>query len=131
MIDFTPLFFNNSLSNILRYSLNKDKTVVTVAEELNDKVEYDSRLLMIRDNGSCIEEKRLLEIRNTLEKGKKFLAYKEDIEAWGSELYAEKERKYNQIQVKAIPYHDWGNRGLGEMLVWIRKNEINDLYTEC
>lgn len=61
----------------------------------------------------------------------KFHAYKEDIEAWGSELYAERERKYNQIQVKAIPYHDWGNRGLGEMLVWIRKNEINDLYTEC
>jgi len=123
---------NNSLSNILRYSLNKDKTVVTVAEELNnvknymeiqkyrygerinlivelsedvmeckipvfalqlavensikhgsekkigveniviyDKIEYDSRLLMIRDNGSGIEEKRLLEIRNILEKGKK------------------------------------------------------------
>lgn len=50
----------------------------------------------------------------------KFHAYKEDIEAWGNELYAEKEKKCNQIQVKAIPYHDWGNRGLGEMLVWIR-----------
>lgn len=120
---------NNSLSNILRYSLNKDKTIVTVAEELDnvknymeiqkyrygerinlivdlsddvieckipvfalqlavensikhgsekkigteniviyDETEYDSRLLIIKDNGSGIDENRLLEIRDMLVK---------------------------------------------------------------
>lgn len=33
---------------------------------------------------------------------------------------------YEEIEVKAIPYYAWGNRGTGEMMVWLRE-EINCL----
>jgi two-component system sensor histidine kinase YesM len=120
---------NNSLSNILRYSLNKNKTIVTVSNELQnlkdymeiqkyrygerinlichlsdhvldckipvfalqlvvensirhgsekkigvenivvyDETEENNRSLIIKDNGSGIEERRLSEIRDMLDK---------------------------------------------------------------
>ena len=44
-----------------------------------------------------------------------------DMKAWGEELYQPvSEEKRVPAHVKAIPYYLWANRGLGEMIVWIR-----------
>ena len=42
-------------------------------------------------------------------------------ETGSNELYSEKPPKPEPITLKAIPYHTWSNRGLGEMRVWIRE----------
>ena len=36
-------------------------------------------------------------------------------------LYAEEAPATQQVNVTAIPYYSWNNRGPGEMLVWIRR----------
>ena len=41
-------------------------------------------------------------------------------EDWGTELYAEKKPKTETIRLKWIPYYAWANRGIGEMIVWLR-----------
>ena len=45
-----------------------------------------------------------------------------------SALYSEWEENTVPVDIKAVPYYLWGNRGKGEMLVWIRLNSI-DLQT--
>ncbi|WP_438445205.1 glycoside hydrolase family 127 protein [Gorillibacterium sp. sgz5001074] len=45
----------------------------------------------------------------------------EDEAAWGDALYRPAGREGRQVQVKAVPYYLWGNRGEGEMTVWIRE----------
>lgn len=38
------------------------------------------------------------------------------------ELYANFEmQKTAEVEIKAVPYYAWNNRGVGEMMVWIRK----------
>lgn len=39
---------------------------------------------------------------------------------WGSELYKPAEFATEPVELKAIPYCYWGNRGQNEMMVWIR-----------
>ncbi len=46
---------------------------------------------------------------------------REDESGWDDELYAPYQRKTKEVTMKAVPYYSWGNRGEGEMLVWIRK----------
>ena len=41
--------------------------------------------------------------------------------AWGEALYAAQEPEERSVPLRAVPYHLWGNRGPGEMLVWIRE----------
>ena len=36
-------------------------------------------------------------------------------------LYADEAPATQQVNVTAIPYYSWNNRGPGEMLVWIRR----------
>jgi uncharacterized protein len=48
-------------------------------------------------------------------------AVREDQEAWGDELYRSGAKKTRPAAIKAIPYYLWGNRGEGEMAVWIRE----------
>jgi uncharacterized protein len=48
-------------------------------------------------------------------------AYREYEEAWGDDLYRAAAKRGEQVPVKAIPYYLWGNRGEGEMIVWIRE----------
>lgn len=38
-----------------------------------------------------------------------------------SELYSTKTPKRKTVTMKAVPYYIWGNRGLGQMRVWIRE----------
>ncbi|MBA7548192.1 Non-reducing end beta-L-arabinofuranosidase [subsurface metagenome] len=38
---------------------------------------------------------------------------------WTDNLYRAKEIKYNPVKITAVPYYAWGNREVGEMLVWI------------
>ncbi|NSW76874.1 MAG: hypothetical protein HPY68_08925, partial [Candidatus Atribacteria bacterium] len=37
------------------------------------------------------------------------------------ELYSSIKPRREKIPLRAIPYYAWGNRGLGEMTVWIRE----------
>nr|MBO2493572.1 hypothetical protein [Clostridia bacterium] len=37
------------------------------------------------------------------------------------ECYSFDQNSYEEIEVKAIPYYAWGNRGVGEMTVWMRE----------
>jgi hypothetical protein len=43
-----------------------------------------------------------------------------DAAAWGDALYAAKAPAAVPVELRAVPYALWGNRGRGEMLVWIR-----------
>jgi DUF1680 family protein len=46
-------------------------------------------------------------------------AYRDDEEAWGNDLYKPVPKSVNKVSFKAIPYYLWGNRGQGDMAVWI------------
>lgn len=41
-------------------------------------------------------------------------------DGWGQTLYRPFERNEEDFTVRAIPYFAWGNRGEGEMTVWVR-----------
>lgn len=43
-----------------------------------------------------------------------------DEDSWGDELYRPYDVDEKEVTVRAVPYCCWGNRGLGEMMVWIR-----------
>jgi DUF1680 family protein len=43
-------------------------------------------------------------------------------EGWGDKLYDSREERSIPVKVRAIPYYLWGNRGTGEMCVWIHAN---------
>lgn len=45
----------------------------------------------------------------------------EDASSWGGGLYGTVEKKTVSRPVKALPYYLWGNRGEGEMTVWLRE----------
>lgn len=49
-----------------------------------------------------------------------FPAKREDVEKWGNTLYCYEKSEVKEIKAVAIPYHSWGNRGCGEMVVWMR-----------
>ncbi len=36
-------------------------------------------------------------------------------------MYGERKNSFEEVEVKAVPYHCWNNRGAGEMLVWMRE----------
>ncbi len=44
-------------------------------------------------------------------------------EGWGDELYRPAARREVPAELKAVPYFIWGNRGQGEMQVWIRQHD--------
>jgi DUF1680 family protein len=46
---------------------------------------------------------------------------REKAEAWGDDLYAEKEPATESGTARLVPYHLWDNRQPGEMLVWVRE----------
>lgn len=49
-----------------------------------------------------------------------FSAEREDEKEWGDALYQYRKCKRKKMKATAVPYHSWGNRGCGEMLVWMR-----------
>lgn len=52
-----------------------------------------------------------------------FRGFRDREEDWKNKLYGYEESGKEEIIVKAIPYHLWGNRGVGEMKVWIRSRQ--------
>ncbi len=43
-------------------------------------------------------------------------------EKWQDDaLYGERENVFREVELKAVPYHCWNNRGAGEMLVWMKE----------
>ncbi|MNC32000.1 hypothetical protein D3C75_803420 [compost metagenome] len=48
-------------------------------------------------------------------------AMAEEESAWSGGLYSAAEKKAVPVSFKAIPYYLWGNRGEGEMAVWLRE----------
>lgn len=48
-------------------------------------------------------------------------AMRRDISGWGGNLYRQTPSRQIRAQIKAVPYHLWGNRQVGEMLVWLRE----------
>lgn len=51
-----------------------------------------------------------------------FDGQKIDYSKVGEDLYCETAAEYVPVQVKAVPYCVWNNRGKGEMLVWMRED---------
>lgn len=47
--------------------------------------------------------------------------YREYPDSDNDELYTLKQPEKKDVIIKAVPYARWGNRGAGEMLVWIRR----------
>jgi DUF1680 family protein len=47
-------------------------------------------------------------------------AFRDDSVAWGDDLYKPNPKTKEAVRFKAIPYYLWGNRGQGDMAVWIR-----------
>ncbi|MFD1674479.1 glycoside hydrolase family 127 protein [Alicyclobacillus fodiniaquatilis] len=45
--------------------------------------------------------------------------WREDVSAWHDELYRPITQQPKPVHIRAIPYHLWGNRGSGEMAVWL------------
>lgn len=42
--------------------------------------------------------------------------------AWQDDaLYAQRQNHFEDVNLKAVPYHCWNNRGPGEMLVWMKE----------
>jgi len=50
-----------------------------------------------------------------------FEGLKRDAAQWEENLYSNKPSLLKSTSVRAIPYYLWGNRGFGEMIVWILK----------
>ncbi|WP_339320661.1 beta-L-arabinofuranosidase domain-containing protein [Paenibacillus sp. FSL R10-2734] len=47
-----------------------------------------------------------------------------DQEGWSGGLYNRKKAPLQPVKVKAVPYYLWGNRGSGEMKVWIPEGSM-------
>ncbi|MNN65313.1 Non-reducing end beta-L-arabinofuranosidase [compost metagenome] len=47
-----------------------------------------------------------------------------DKEGWSGELYSRVKAPVQTVKVKAVPYYLWGNRGSGEMKVWIPEASV-------
>lgn len=41
---------------------------------------------------------------------------------WGDQLYREARFDTIPVEIRAVPYYGWNNRGKGEMLVWMRQS---------
>ncbi|MHB0895939.1 MAG: glycoside hydrolase family 127 protein [Spirochaetales bacterium] len=50
-----------------------------------------------------------------------FSGYRRIAADWDEKLYSPNPSPLRRVNVKAVPYFLWGNRGFGEMLVWILK----------
>lgn len=49
------------------------------------------------------------------------IAKRISVEDWGDELYSTyKEYTYKDQELRMIPYYAWANRGIGEMIVWVK-----------
>jgi len=49
-----------------------------------------------------------------------FKAYR--LKDWSNdECYSFAQSEYEEVEVKAVPYYAWGNRGVGEMMVWLNE----------
>lgn len=46
-------------------------------------------------------------------------AYRLSHEEWEGELYQPWRKRYKPMDIKAVPYCMWNNRGEGEMRVWM------------
>lgn len=40
-------------------------------------------------------------------------------EGWENQLYRPKASRYRKTPIRGVPYFAWGNRGVGNMIVWI------------
>ena len=47
-----------------------------------------------------------------------------DQESWSGGLYSREKAPFQSVKVKAVPYYLWGNRGSGEMKVWIPEGSM-------
>ncbi|MHB0856484.1 MAG: glycoside hydrolase family 127 protein [Anaerolineae bacterium] len=48
-------------------------------------------------------------------------AERRDLTGWEGQLYRATALASRAVTLRAVPYYAWGNRGLGEMLVWLRE----------
>lgn len=48
-------------------------------------------------------------------------AQKTSEKVWDKAVYSPVNSEFTKISIKSVPYYAWNNRGLGEMLVWIRE----------
>ncbi len=48
-------------------------------------------------------------------------AYKINNINWDHKLYRFEKIQFEKVNIKAVPYYSWNNRGKGEMLVWINQ----------
>lgn len=78
------------------------------------------------DNGACLDAIVAEGFCPDTGQGKAELflyGFRELTEEAGGQLYSDRSPRKQRGIFRAVPYHMWGNRGKGEMLVWIRKGE--------
>ncbi|MDL2250385.1 glycoside hydrolase family 127 protein [Lachnospiraceae bacterium OttesenSCG-928-J05] len=84
-----------------------------------EEVDNGANLAALKvDTDSPIKEVPAREFGGSIEllcRGKRILEEAEE------PLYTTKPLQYKEVEIKAIPYSYWNNRGLGEMSVWLRK----------
>ncbi len=74
--------------------------------------------LSIDPNGELLHEvEEISSERAVIIKGSAFHTNEEN---WDNNLYKPYLKNETKVEFKAVPYYLWGNRGQGEMLVWIR-----------
>ncbi|UQZ36271.1 hypothetical protein C2I18_23740 [Paenibacillus sp. PK3_47] len=49
--------------------------------------------------------------------------FRVDQQGWNGGLYNRVKAPVNEVKIKAVPYYLWGNRGSGEMRVWIAEGK--------
>lgn len=95
--------------------------LVYCLEEIDNGKELSSILLPENPGLKAVFKRKLLGGCAVIE-GK---ALRLDKKGWGGTLYRPCGRtKLKKIRFKAVPYCLWGNRGKGEMAVWIRRRTV-------
>lgn len=117
--DMTPCLMvanRNVREDAGRVSLMRGPLVYCL-EEIDNGENLPDITLDISSEVKAEYEETLLEGVHVLKgKGLRTKAFKED------ELYLDLDAQQMEgIEFKAVPYYAWNNRGVGEMMVWIRK----------
>jgi DUF1680 family protein len=110
----------NVTMNVGRVALQRGPFIYCL-EEMENGNNLDEVILPSNAPIKEVEDKELLGGIISLEMD----GMKYNREGWTGALYQNVQKSLYPIKIKAIPYHTWANRGLGEMLVWIRDQDCS------
>ena len=102
-----------------KVALQRGPFVYCLEEEDNSSHLHLSTLLE-KPKAQSIEDEKLGEFVGLKGKGKKLVIS----QSWGNKLYqVDAKDTFEEIDLTFIPYHLWANRSVGEMMVWVNREE--------